>query len=156
MQKLKNSSMAVLVTGLLLLITIILGVTFSTAQAQQGNVILTGNQVVTAVCQGRRLQTTRILDTEVRLTCLPHLATATPRPATATPIPPTATINPPTATPVLPTATIIPPTGTATAQPSATATAQPGPTSTPVAAPNQPCPEWVHNRHVTTGPDGQT
>lgn len=163
MQQLKSSKTAALVMGLLLLAIIALGVTFSSAQAQQGNVILTGNQVVTAICQGRRLQTTRISDTEIRLTCLPNLATATPRPATATPIPPTATVNsptatpnPPTATPVLPTATVIPPTGTATAHPSATATAQPGPTSTPVAAPNQPCPEWAHNRHVTTGPDGQS
>ncbi len=54
---------------------------------------------------------------------------AQPQPtSTATPLPPTATPLPPTATPA------------------------PG-GETPVAG--QPCPAWVHDRYVTTGPDGK-
>jgi hypothetical protein len=55
---------------------------------------------------------------------------------------PTATQPPPTATPLPPTATPLPP----------TSTPAPG-GETPVSG--QPCPAWVHDRNVTTGPDGK-
>ena len=38
--------------------------------------------------------------------------------------------------------------GTPTAQP-------PVPSGYPIPLPNQPCPDWVHGRFTTTGPDGQ-
>lgn len=74
----------------------------------------------------------------VRLTCTTNgegVPTATP---TATAIP-------------LPTNTPVPP--TATPMPIPTATPNPG-NETPVAG--QECPTWVHDSHVTLGPDGKT
>ncbi len=138
---------------------LVLLVTVSNVYAQSGPIILTGNQTATVRCDGRRLNATRISSTEFSLTCLPHNQTATPvsptatRTPTRTPLAPTATRTP-TRTPLAPTATSVPP--TATAQPQATATNQPGPTATPVVQAGQPCPAWVHDRHVTTGPDGNS
>lgn len=150
-----------LIGGLTVAIMFLLFLSVTQAQAQTNTITLTGNQVVNAICNGRRLDVARVSTTQLRLTCLPNNATATPvatstrtpLPATPTrtPLPPTATRTPlpPTATstPIAPTATAVPPTATAGA-PTAT------PVGTPVAVPGQPCPEWVHARHVTTGPDG--
>jgi hypothetical protein len=75
-----------------------------------------------------------------------HFTIANHAAPTATAVPPTATAVPPTATAVPPTATAVPPTAEPTAQPTAG-------TEPPVAG--QPCPAWVHDRYVTTGPDGR-
>lgn len=113
--------------------------TVVTVQAQAGTITLSGDQILNVICDGRRLRADRISNVEYRLTCLPTPQTPTAVPPTATMIPATATSVPPTTTPVLPTAT--PPTQ---------------PTATPVVQAGQPCPGWVHDLHVTTGPDGNT
>jgi hypothetical protein len=71
--------------------------------------------------------------TRANLTCATPASSATPVPPTATPVPPTATPVPAAAAPVPPTPT-------------------PG-GAQPVAG--QPCPQWVHDGFVTTGPNGK-
>lgn len=76
--------------------------------------------------------------------------------ASPTPLP----SSTPTLTPVPPTFTPLP-TVTASPEPSPTAAATstptpPGTTPTPVAQAGKECPAWVHDLHVTVGPDGKS
>lgn len=73
--------------------------------------------------------------------------TATPTP-TATNSPTATSTNEPTVTPTIHTHPTDEPTATATAGPTAAATVAP--------SVGQLCPTWVHDLHVTTGPDGNT
>ncbi|MBP7999309.1 MAG: hypothetical protein KA314_25635 [Chloroflexi bacterium] len=155
LQNKKNKGVIGILAGVVLFV---LFLSVNQVQAQSSTITLSGNQIVSALCTGRRLEMNRISATEVRLTCQPHNATTTPPPSatptrTPTRTPAAATSTPtrtPTRTPVAatPTASPVPPT--------ATATPGTGPTATPPAQAGQLCPDWVHARHTTTGPDGNS
>lgn len=138
---LRTNRSVILIAAASLLVLSLAIFTIVTVQAQTSTITLSGNEVVNAVCNGRRLRVDRVSNVEYRLTCLPST-----QPPTATAAPPTATTTSPTATSAPPTATSAPP----------TATPQTQPTATPVVQSGQPCPQWVHDLHVTTAPDGNS
>ena len=78
---------------IVLAIFLFIGLSATTAKAQDDHKTLSGNEKLMVECNGRRLRIQRISATEVKLTCKPHRnqPTATSMPATNTPIPPTAT-----------------------------------------------------------------
>jgi hypothetical protein len=131
-----------------LILVVVLAVGITGVLATQSNAATSrGAEITAGECSGDQILI-RLGDDERPLAVCYDDASPTPEPTPTPTLTPTPEPSPTAAA----TFTLVPPTATPTLTPSPTTNA----TATPIAQAGEECPAWVHDLHVTVGPNGNT